>query len=266
MSGKNKLNKLKALLADCGTAVIAFFGGLDSSLLSHLAFGLLKDNVLAVTAVSPAYPKQDLKCTKQVARRIGIKHLIINSNEFNDKRFTANKKDRCYWCKRELFSRLKKICLRRKFDCILDGTNYDDRFDLRPGMRANREFAVISPFYECKFTKKDIRNLARSSGLSFWDKPSGACLSSRIPFGQKLTVEKINRVAKAEDIIKPVFGPAVLFRARDHGDILRIEAENREWTKFNNSDITNIIKKLKKLGYKYVVFDCEGYIPAGKRS
>ncbi|UCG34764.1 MAG: ATP-dependent sacrificial sulfur transferase LarE [Candidatus Omnitrophota bacterium] len=262
---ENKYQKLKKLLLDIGSGVIAFSGGKDSGLLAKVAYEVLGKNIFAVTAYSPTYPSWENKDSSKIAREIGISHLIIHTEEFKDNKFIRNHTDRCYWCKRELFSKIRKIADKKGNKYILDGTNFDDKDDIRPGLKANKEFSVRSPLYECKFRSQDIQDLARRLGLSFWDKPSGTCLSSRIPFGQEISLGRIKKVGEAEMFLRGFFGPKVLFRARDHGDLLRIEVANWEWTKMRKSDITKIVRKLKEIGYKYVTLDLEGYIPAGKR-
>jgi uncharacterized protein len=260
-----KYKRLKDFIAECYSAVIAFSGGLDSGLLAKVAFDVLGKNVLAVTAKSPTYPKSELIKAKATASYIGIRHRVIYTAEFKDERFLRNWRDRCYWCKRELFCKLQAIASKAKLAYIFDGTNYDDRNDVRPGLKAKEEFGVVSPLYECKFTKSEIRELAKKLALPFWNSPSGTCLSSRIPFGEKITPGRISRVEKAESILQDFLKTDCLIRARDHNDILRIEIDNREWTKLTKSDITNVVRRLKQLGYRYITLDCEGYIPAGKR-
>ncbi len=262
---KEKYKDLKSVLSDIGSAVLAMSGGLDSGLLAKVAYEVLGKSALAVTAHSPTYPSWENQDSIKIANEIGIEHVVINTDEFKQDEFIRNDRDRCYWCKRELFLRLKEIADKKGYKHVLDGTNLDDKSDVRPGLRANEEFRVRSPLYECKIGRQDIKDLARSLGLSFWNKPSGTCLSSRIPFGQKISLGLIEKVAQAEMVLRDFFGPQELFRARDHGDLLRIEVANWEWTKAAKSDITKIVKKLKDIGYKYVTLDLEGYIPAGKR-
>ncbi|MDD5194756.1 MAG: ATP-dependent sacrificial sulfur transferase LarE [Candidatus Omnitrophica bacterium] len=262
---EGKYKKLRTSLTGLGSAVLAFSGGLDSGLLAKVAFDCLGARLIAVTAQSPTYPPQDARHARKIAQGIGIKHLIIKTNEFKDKNFLKNSKKRCYFCKRELFSKMQHLRRKYRFKNIIDGTNYSDRYDERPGLAANKEFGVRSPLYECGFSKKDVSSLAKALGLSFWDKPSGTCLSSRIPFGQIITKAKLDKVRCAEEALRGALGAKVLLRARDHNEIVRIEIAKSHWTKLKNSDINKIINKLKNLGYKYVTLDLEGYIPAGLR-
>lgn len=262
---RDKYRQLRDVIREKGSAVIAYSGGLDSALLSYVSHDVLGDKALAVTAVSLTYSSQEYREAVDTVSEIGISHMTVDTAEFGDIRFRRNGRDRCYWCKRELFSRLTQIAEDKGLIYVFDGTNLDDFEDDRPGLRAKKEFSVFSPLYESRFTKNDIRELARDLGLSFWKRPSGTCLSSRIPFGEEISEARLTRVAAAEDILRKLFGADYLFRGRDHGDLLRIETENRDWTKLDNSDINNTVIRLKELGYKYVAFDALGYIPAGKR-
>ncbi|MFA6280981.1 MAG: TIGR00268 family protein, partial [Candidatus Omnitrophota bacterium] len=171
----------------------------------------------------------------------------------------------CFFCKQELFLKLKNISGKLGLKCILDGTNKDDTKDVRPGQRANAQFNVISPLRDAGLNKKEIRALCKKLGIDYL-KPQGACLASRIPFGEKITKKNIIRVRKAEELLKSFFGDGVLLRARDHKAILRIEIGNKDWTKLKKSDINSLIRKLKNIGYKYITLDLEGYIPAGLRA
>ncbi|UCC94617.1 MAG: ATP-dependent sacrificial sulfur transferase LarE [Candidatus Omnitrophota bacterium] len=269
MSNKNSLQKkytrLKEMLRNLDSAVIAFSGGLDSGFLCKVVYEVLGKNTVAVTALSATYPSLDVIEAKRIAKEIGIKHIIIHTKELENKRFIRNPYNRCYWCKIELFSKLKKIASQRKFSHILDGTNYGDRSDHRPGFLANKKFGVMSPLYECRFTKSDIKALAKTLNLSFWNRPSGTCLASRIPFSEQITLKKLRKAELTERILKDFFGHTVLLRGRQHKDILRIEIDKSVWTHLENSDINKLVKKLKNVGYKFITLDLEGYIPAGKR-
>ncbi|MEI8348604.1 MAG: ATP-dependent sacrificial sulfur transferase LarE [Candidatus Omnitrophota bacterium] len=260
-----KYTKLKKTLKGLGSGIIAFSGGLDSGLLAKVARDCLGAEVIAVTACSPTYPAGDLRKAKIIAREIGIRHLVVKTDEFKDKNFTANSRNRCYWCKKKLFSKLRTLTSRYGSTYIMDGTNFDDRRDHRPGLIANKEYSVKSPLYECGFTKKDVRNLAKLLKLSFWNQPSQSCLSSRIPFGQAITLSRIERIGQAERILRNFFGNDILLRARDHNELVRIELEKKGWTQLVKSDINRLLKGLKKTGYTYITFDLEGYIPAGLR-
>jgi pyridinium-3,5-biscarboxylic acid mononucleotide sulfurtransferase len=260
-----KCLRLQRLLKKLGSAVIAFSGGVDSSVVAKFAYDCLGRNVLAVTGSSPTYTGLELRQAKKIARQIGIEHRVIETNEFKDKNFIRNTRLRCYWCKRALFVRLRLAAKKMNIEHILDGTNYSDRFDDRPGMRANKEFGVISPLYICKLSKQDVQGIAKEFGLYSWRKPQSACLASRIPRGQLISRARLSRIERAEDILHNVLGENTLLRARDHEELLRIELGKERWTELKKSDITNMIKRLKSLGYRYVTIDLEGYIPAGVR-
>lgn len=264
MTLNKKYTALKKRISGLGSVAVAFSGGTDSAVLSKIAFNCLGKNAIAVTAKSATYTLEDLKNAVKEAKSIGIAHIIVKTNEFKDAKFISNQRNRCYWCKRELFSTLKKVSGKYRIKNILDGTNSDDTSDVRPGFRANKEFGVISPFLECGITKEEIKKLAKKLGVAV--KPPNACLASRIPFNEKITAEKLKKIEKAESILKKYLGDKVILRCRDCGCILRIEMENKQWTKFLNSGINNLVKKIKKIGYKYITLDLEGYIPAGLRN
>ncbi|MDD4183469.1 MAG: ATP-dependent sacrificial sulfur transferase LarE [Candidatus Omnitrophica bacterium] len=263
ISLSKKYTVLRRKILNLRAAVIAFSGGTDSSVLAKIVFDCLGKNAIAVTAKSATYSSADLKEATKTAKLIGIRHIIIKTNEFKNKKFISNSPGRCYWCKRELFIKLKALAGKYKIKNILDGTNKDDCFDVRPGFAANKEFNIMSPFLECGLTKADIKKLAGK--LNIRQKSPNACLASRIPFCEKITPEKLAKIERAENILREYLGDKNILRARDHGNILRIEIENKQWTKLGNSGINNLIKKLKKIGYKYITIDLEGYIPAGLR-
>ena len=221
---------------------------------------------MAVTAKSFTYKNEELVWARRIAKRIGIKHIIINTKEFKNKKFINNSQDRCYWCKRELFSCLTQINLRYRMKYILDGTNYGDRLDNRPGFMANKEFGVVSPLYECKFSKQELSRLAKRLNLSCLVRPQQACLASRVPFREPITRARLKKIEFAEKILSDFLGREIILRARDHNDILRIETEKKAWTKLKKIDINKIMTRLKKIGYKYIILDLEGYIPAGLRT
>ncbi|MDD4664123.1 MAG: ATP-dependent sacrificial sulfur transferase LarE, partial [Caldisericia bacterium] len=260
-SVNKKCQRLKKLLKRLGSVVVAFSGGVDSSVMAKFAHDCLGKNALAVTAASPTYTASELLQSKRIARQIDIAHQVIKTTEFKDKRFLRNTRQRCYWCKRELFRRLRHIAQARGITHVIDGTNYSDRFDQRPGTRAAQECGVISPLYLCKITKRDIHTLAGALGFSSWIKPQGACLASRIPHGEPIMLARLERIERAERILRAFLGKNTLVRARDHNTLVRIEVAKERWTELKKSDITNMIKKLKKIGFRYVTIDLEGYIP-----
>ncbi len=263
MTLNKKYTVLQKKIIRLQSAVVSFSGGADSSVLAKVVFNCLGKNAIAVTAKSATYASTDLKEAIKTAELIGIKHIIIKTAELKNKNFINNPLNRCYWCKRGLFAELKKLADKYNIKNVLDGTNRDDCRDVRPGFKANKEFGIISPFLECGITKADIKKLAKKLKLS--PKAPNACLASRIPFYVKITPEKLERIERAESILKTYLPGGNILRCRDHNDILRIETKNKQWTKLGNSDINNLVKKLKKTGYKYITVDLEGYIPAGLR-
>ncbi len=248
-----KLNKLREILAEMGSALVAYSGGVDSSLLARVSKDALGDKVTAVTAVSETYSKQELVQAKKTARDLGIRHMVIKTHEFNLPGFKHNPVNRCYYCKKELFSRLKDIAKKKKLRYILDGTNSDDDKDLRPGRLAKEEFGVRSPLREAGFTK----DVSRKLGLPNWDMPALACLASRIPYGAAITKEALSRVDKAERFIRSLGFKQV--RVRHYENLARIEIGKIEIPRLINRYSLIVIRYLKKIGYHYVTLDLEGY-------
>ncbi|MBU3957920.1 MAG: ATP-dependent sacrificial sulfur transferase LarE, partial [Nanoarchaeota archaeon] len=218
---QKKLSKLKDIVKNLDSAIIAFSGGVDSSLLAKVCYDILGEKCAAVTAVSETYPKEDLKSAKRIAKLVGIKHVIIRTCEMKNKKFASNPKDRCYYCKCGLFSELRKLAGKMKIKNIIDGTNAGDLKDYRPGLKARQKFGIASPLALAELNKKEIRALSKNMGLPTHDKPSSPCLATRIPFGSEITAEKIRAVEKAESIIKKLGYKTA--RVRHHGDIARIE-------------------------------------------
>jgi len=240
--------------------VIAFSGGVDSSTLAAVCHEILGGKVVAVTAVSPVYPQEEVEEAKKVAKEIGIKHILLETNELLNEDFVRNPENRCYYCKKELLKSLKSLAEELGFKAVFEGTNYSDLNSHRPRFKAVKEMEnVYSPWAENGFTKEEIRTIARRIGLSVSDKPPLACLASRIPFGEKITLEKLNRIGKAENIIRKIT-QAKQLRVRDHNGLARIEVGRDERQIFFNTKIMDIIaKELIELGFKYVTLDLEGY-------
>ena len=257
MSLSAKLGKLKKIIRSYGDAVIAFSGGLDSSFLLYVASVVLPgDKVIAVTGNSHTYPKQELACARRVARSFGVRHIVVSTGELKDKRFSLNRANRCYYCKKELFSRLKRIARDNKIKNVMDASNLSDKADFRPGTKAKLESGARSPLQEAGLNKEDIRKLSRKMGLSFWDKPAAACLASRIPYGVAIGTALLNRIEAAEDFLSGIGFKQV--RLRHHGKLCRIEVLKKEIPRiFLKSKA--IVDKLKRLGYNYVTVDLEGY-------
>lgn len=240
------------------SALIAYSGGVDSTFLLKIARDTLGSDVLAITADSPTYPSQEIQEAKALAKKLSVRHLTIETEEFADSNFVSNPPDRCYYCKKELFSKLRKIARENHLNHILDGSNLDDEKDFRPGMRAAREFGVRSPLREAGFTKKDIRQLSKELDLATWNKPALACLASRFPYGKPLTKQDLGRVGKAEKLLRDMGIGQI--RVRHHGHIARIEVPRGEINRFlSDSFRKKLVDKLKEFGYTYVTLDLEGY-------
>jgi uncharacterized protein len=258
MAIEQKWDRLKALLGEMRCAVIAYSGGVDSSLLLKAASEALGPRLIAVTAASESYPQAELDAAKAFARSLGVTHRILRTTELLSEEFVQNTPERCYFCKKELFGKLRQIADREDIPFILDGSNGDDGRDRRPGVRAAREFSVRSPLTEAGFSKSDVRACARMLGLSVWDKPSLACLSSRIPYGTRITPGILQTVHAAEDRLRLMGFRQV--RVRHHGDTARIEIERSEFDRLVSGDAAaQIVPALKELGYTYVCLDLEGY-------
>ncbi|PHO07817.1 TIGR00268 family protein [Thermoanaerobacterium thermosaccharolyticum] len=255
---EEKYENLKNYIKELGSAVIAFSGGVDSTFLAKVCKDVLNDSCLAVTATSSTYPEREFKEALELAKEIGIRHKIIKSEELEIEGFSKNPIDRCYYCKSELFSKLKKVADDEGIEYVLDGTNADDTGDFRPGRRAAKELGVKSPLLECGFTKDDIREMSKRLGLPTWNKPAYACLSSRFPYGQEITSEKLSMVEKSEEYLLNL--GFVGFRVRHHGDIARIELNPDQINMMLDENIRKkVVSKLKEIGFKYVSLDLEGY-------
>lgn len=258
MHTDEKLAYLEEILRECESALVAFSGGVDSTFLLKVARDVLGEGVLAVTARSETYSDSEMKDANKLAETLGVRHLTIMTDELSDPRFMKNPPDRCYWCKKELFSRLKSLAREHGLQHVLDGATADDKDDYRPGMRAAREMDVRSPLLEACLGKDDIRLLSKRMGLPTWNKPSLACLASRFPFGTPLSAETMAMVGDAENVLWALGFSQV--RVRHHGETARIEVPEDEITRLWGKEIReDVVKKLKKIGYRYVTVDLEGY-------
>ena len=237
--------------------MIAFSGGVDSALLLKIVSSVLpKDRILAVTAVSPTYPGEELLLAREIARRSGVRHKIIQTSELSNKKFVSNNPDRCYFCKKELFKKLKTIARENKLRSVFDASNLSDKADFRPGERAKKELQVRSPLQEAGFTKAEIRALSKKLGLKTWNKPSQACLASRIPYGTEVSRPILKRVNDLEKILRGAGFSQV--RARHHDRLCRLEVPKQEIARLININ-QSLIDKFKELGYNYITVDLEGY-------
>jgi len=259
---KCKLEKLKQYIAEKGKdgVVIAFSGGVDSSTLAAVSHDVLGKKVVAVIAQSPTYTSEELRDAKKIAEDIGIKLHVVQTNELENPDFNRNPENRCYYCKKELLTSLIEFAHKLGFKVVFEGTNFSDLSDHRPGFKAVQEVkGVFSPWMVNGFGKDEIRQVAKQMGLSVHDKPALACLASRIPFNEKITAEKLGRIDRAEQAVKAVTGVKQV-RVRDHNGLARIEVAKNERPLFCNVDVLDrVAEELKKLGFKYVTFDLEGY-------
>jgi pyridinium-3,5-biscarboxylic acid mononucleotide sulfurtransferase len=251
-----KLENLKTIIKKTDGAVVAFSGGVDSTLLLKVAHDILGEKVLAITANSETYPKRELEAAKAFALSLGIRHIVIETLELEIDGFADNPPDRCYYCKHELFSKLTEIAKANGMEYVFDGSNYDDRNDHRPGMRAAKQLGVVSPLKQAGMTKDDIREISKEFGLSTWNKPSFACLSSRFPYGTKITPEKLVVIGEAEDFIRDL-GFTEL-RVRHHDNIARIEIGKADLERIIPY-ADKIVEKVKSLGFLYVTLDLAGF-------
>lgn len=256
MSIEDKMTSILDALACKGGVLVAFSGGVDSSVLAALAYRALGDNAVAVTAASPTLPPGELECAKEVAKEIGIKHIVISYDELNEPEFSRNPVDRCYYCKKGLIKELKKIAVQNGMNTIAEGTNLSDLKKYRPGHRAVNEEGIYNPFVEFEVTKEEIREMARELKLFVADKPSMACLSSRFPYGQRITHEALKRVGEAEDYLRKA-GFSVV-RVRDHAGIARIEIMPDEMLRILKMREI-VVLEFKRLGFSYVTLDILGF-------
>jgi len=251
-----KLEQLKNNLRKMESVAIAYSGGVDSTFLVNVAHEVLGDKAVAITATSSTYPQRELEQAKKFTNNIGMKHIIINSEETEIDNFSKNPNNRCYYCKKELFSKIKQVATQEKLHHVLDGSNIDDTNDYRPGMKALEEFDVVSPLKDVGLTKQEIKELSRTMNLDTWDKSAFACLASRIPYGTEITKSLLDQIEKAESFLH--YLGVKQFRVRHHKEIARIEVSKNDFQVIlTNSD--EIVKKFKELGFKYITLDIEGY-------
>ena len=252
-----KKQKLLDLLREMGGCVIGFSGGVDSTFLFAVAARVLGERALAVTATSETYPERELREANELAARIGGRHKVIVSEELDIPGFAENPTDRCYHCKRELFTKLRQVAVEEGLAHVADGSNVDDRGDYRPGRRALRELEVRSPLEEAGLDKADIRELSKEMELPTWNKPSFACLSSRFPYGVTITREKLSVVGRAEEALRDLGLRTV--RVRHHGDVARLELGPEEFGRVVDGLREEVVSKVKEAGYTYVALDLQGY-------
>jgi len=240
------------------SVLVAYSGGVDSTFLLKIAQEELGDTVLAVTMRSEIHPLGEITVAKKMAQRFKVKHLIIDTEILLNKEFINNPKERCYICKKELFSQIKEIAKEHNLNFVLDGSNYDDLNDYRPGMKAVRELKIRSPLQEALLTKDDIRLLSKEMDLPTWKKPSNSCLATRLPYGDKIILEKLKRIERAEEIIHNLGIEQV--RVRCHNNLARIEVREKDLLFLLEEDLRKrIILQFKKLGFVHITIDLQGY-------
>ncbi|HEY9644283.1 MAG TPA: ATP-dependent sacrificial sulfur transferase LarE [Coleofasciculaceae cyanobacterium] len=253
-----KLNTLRALFAEMDRALIAYSGGIDSTLVSKIAYDVLGDRALAVTAESPSLLPEDLEDARIQAADMGIAHEVVQTHEMSNPNYTANPVNRCYFCKSELHDTLRPLALERGYPYVVDGVNADDLLDYRPGIQAAKERGARSPLAEVGVSKLEVRELAQQLGLLCWDKPAQPCLSSRFPYGEEITVAKLQRVGRAERYLRSL-GLKNL-RVRSEGDTARIELLPEQIKEFVlTADLPTLVSALQAYGFMYVTLDLEGY-------
>jgi len=240
--------------------VIAFSGGVDSSTLAAICHDVLGDKAIAVSGKSATYPLEELEEARYIAETIGIEHVIVETHEIENEKFLDNPENRCYYCKSELLDQLHEIARQRGFKAVFEGTNASDLHGHRPGYKAIKERDdVFSPLVETDISKDEIREIAKDLGFVFFDKPASPCLASRIPYGERITNERLERIDAAEYFLKAETGIKEL-RVRDHGQMARIEVPRDDMAKLMEPEIMDrIVAKFKEIGYVYITLDIEGF-------
>ena len=258
MSLKEKSEALKDILKDMENILVGFSGGVDSTFLLAAAKEVLGDGVMAVTARSETYPEKEYRKARQIAERLEVRFLTIHTKELEYANYSSNPPNRCYYCKKELFTQLRKLAEEHRIKNVADGSNADDVHDFRPGMIALKELGVRSPLKEAELTKADIRQLSQDMDLPTWDTPATACLASRFPYGTSIDEHKLGMVERAEEVLHE--RGIKQARVRHHNSIARIEVLPEDFTRLTADNVRDqIVLSFKEIGYKYITLDLQGY-------
>jgi uncharacterized protein len=258
MTIEQKFARLRDILKEMQHVIVAYSGGVDSAFLLKVAVDVLGNDAYGVLAVSPTYPSREYDKAKDLANKIGAKLRIINTREIENEDFVNNPVNRCYFCKSELFNEITRIAKKENLKNMVDGSNYDDLGDHRPGKKALQELNVRSPLQEAELTKNEIRELSKRFGLPTWNKEELACLSSRFPYGEKIEIDKLRMVDQAENFLRDLGFRNI--RARHQGKTMKIEVAPQDIKRFFDDDIRQkVISEIKNIGYTYVTVDLEGY-------